>query len=242
MVYALGPGECGPGLSAAWSAPEMVNKEETNAPVTEESVVAKKPARKPAVRAVAKVAEKAAAAVKKPAAKRAPKSVEEVVEAAEVELRASTKKAPAKKAVATAAKKAPAKRASAKSAVESEISSEVGAPAAAPLAPISATSLMFMAPDLPTPVIDAKRGRPVEDKSDDGESHRRTRTRRRAGEEGTIDAVAPNAVATVRTPREPKELSNEPTRVKGSTRLEAKKQRRRDGRDAGRRRTVITES
>jgi ribonuclease E len=101
---------------------------------------------------------------------------------------------------------------------------------------------MFMAPDLPTPVIDAKRGRPVEDKSDDGESHRRTRTRRRAGEEGTIDSVAPNAVVKVRTPREPKEPSNEPTRVKGSTRLEAKKQRRRDGRDAGRRRTVITES
>lgn len=220
----------------------MVNKEETNAPVTEESVVAKKPARKPAARAVAKVAEKAAAAVKKPAAKRAPKSVAEVVEAAEVESSASTKKAPAKKAVATAAKKAPAKRASAKSAVEAEVSSEAGAPATAPLAPISATSLMFMAPDLPTPVIDAKRGRPVEDKSDDGESHRRTRTRRRAGEEGTIEAVAPNAVVKVRTPREPKELSNEPTRVKGSTRLEAKKQRRRDGRDAGRRRTVITES
>ena len=36
--------------------------------------------------------------------------------------------------------------------------------------------------------------------------------------------------------------SNEPTRVKGSTRLEAKKQRRRDGRDAGRRRPVVTES
>ena len=46
----------------------------------------------------------------------------------------------------------------------------------------------------------------------------------------------------VRTPREPKAPSNEPQRVKGSTRLEAKKQRRRDGRDAGRRRSVITES
>ncbi|QNN63855.1 Rne/Rng family ribonuclease [Leucobacter denitrificans] len=34
----------------------------------------------------------------------------------------------------------------------------------------------------------------------------------------------------------------EPQKVRGSTRLEAKKQRRRDGRDAGRRRTVITES
>ncbi|MFM6974950.1 MAG: Rne/Rng family ribonuclease, partial [Agromyces sp.] len=34
----------------------------------------------------------------------------------------------------------------------------------------------------------------------------------------------------------------EPQRVNGSTRLEAKKQRRREGRDAGRRRTIITES
>jgi ribonuclease E len=220
----------------------MVKKEQTNAPVTEESEVAKKTTRKPAAKAVAKVAEKAAAVVKKPAAKRAPKSVAEVVEAAEVESSVAAKKSPLKKGVATAAKKAPAKRSTAKSAVESVVSSEVEAPAAAPLVPISATSLMFMAPDLPTPVIDAKRGRPVEDKNEDGESHRRTRTRRRAGEEGTIDAVAPNAVVKVRTPREPKELSNEPTRVKGSTRLEAKKQRRRDGRDAGRRRTVITES
>jgi ribonuclease E len=37
-------------------------------------------------------------------------------------------------------------------------------------------------------------------------------------------------------------LITEPQRIKGSTRLEAKKQRRRDGRDAGRRRTVVTES
>jgi ribonuclease E len=219
----------------------MVKKEETNAPVTEESVVAKRPARKPAVKAVAKVAEKAAAAVKKPAAKRAPKSVEEVVEAAEVELGVA-KKTPAKNVQTTATKKTPSKRGTAKSVSDVAVSAEAASPAAAPIAPMSATSLMFMAPDLPTPVIDAKRGRPVEDKGDDGESHRRTRTRRRAGEEGTIDAVASNAVVKVRTPREPKEPSNEPTRVKGSTRLEAKKQRRRDGRDAGRRRTVITES
>lgn len=37
-------------------------------------------------------------------------------------------------------------------------------------------------------------------------------------------------------------IITEPQKVKGSTRLEAKKQRRRDGRDAGRRRMVITES
>ncbi len=109
--------------------------------------------------------------------------------------------------------------------------------AAAPV--FSATSLMFMAPDLPTPVVDSKRGVLVDEPS---ESHLRRRSRRRAGEELDTKEVAPNTVVKVRTPREPKEPSNEPQKVKGSTRLEAKKQRRRDGRDAGRRRTVITES
>jgi ribonuclease E len=202
----------------------MVKKEDTNAPVTEDSAVAKKPARKAPVKAAAKPSAKAPV---KAAAKAPAKRGVKVVEAeAEVQV----------------AKKAPAKRTSAKKSPDTEQNQAVEAPTAAPLAPISATSLMFMAPDLPTPVIDTKRGRPIEDKSDDNESHRRTRTRRRAGEEGTVDSVAPNAVVKVRTPREPKEPSNEPTRVKGSTRLEAKKQRRRDGRDAGRRRTVITES
>jgi ribonuclease E len=106
--------------------------------------------------------------------------------------------------------------------------------------PPSATSLLFMAPDLPTPVIDPKRNKPVDEKGGD-ESHRRTRTRRRSGED-VPGEVAPNAVVKVRTPREPKEPSNEPQKVRGSTRLEAKKQRRRDGRDAGRRRNTVTES
>ena len=211
----------------------MVKKEDTNAPVADDSAVAKKPARKAPVKAVAKAPAKTPvkAAAKAPA-KRGVKVVE-----AEAEVQVA-EDAPKKVAV----KKAPAKRAPAKKSSDTEQNLAVEAPTAAPLAPISATSLMFMAPDLPTPVIDTKRGRPIEDKSDDNESHRRTRTRRRAGEEGTVDSVAPNAVVKVRTPREPKEPSNEPTRVKGSTRLEAKKQRRRDGRDAGRRRTVITES
>ena len=106
--------------------------------------------------------------------------------------------------------------------------------------PASATSLLFMAPDLPTPVIDPKRNKPVDDKPTD-DSHLRRRTRRRSGED-VPGEVAPNAVVKVRTPREPKEPSNEPQKVRGSTRLEAKKQRRRDGRDAGRRRNTVTES
>lgn len=106
--------------------------------------------------------------------------------------------------------------------------------------PVSATSLMFMAPDLPTPKVSAKGL--ANDKSSD-ESHLRRRSRRRAGESVDIDPnAAPNVVVKVRTPREPKAPSNEPQRVKGSTRLEAKKQRRRDGRDSGRRRNTVTES
>ena len=117
---------------------------------------------------------------------------------------------------------------------------ETKAEKAAPVTPVSATSLMFMAPDLPTPKVPSKR---ILDEKNSDDSHLRRRSRRRAGEVVDIDPnSAPNVVVKVRTPREPKALSNEPSRVKGSTRLEAKKQRRRDGRDSGRRRTTITES
>ena len=76
--------------------------------------------------------------------------------------------------------------------------------------------------------------------NDNGSTVRR-RARRRPGEEHVGNNDPANTVVRVRTPREP-ELITEPQRIKGSTRLEAKKQRRRDGRDAGRRRTVVTES
>jgi ribonuclease E len=172
---------------------------------------------------------------KKPAAKK-------VVEAKPAEKKpAATKKPAAKKTVAKEpAELAPAaeKKAGKKSAAKSEPQA-----AAAPVA-VTATSMLFMAPDLPTPVIDKKRGRPVEDKKPtaSGETTVRRRSRRREGEVAEGEQLPPNTVVKVRTPREPKEFSNEPTRIKGSTRLEAKKQRRRDGRDAGRRRTTITES
>nr|WP_236900911.1 Rne/Rng family ribonuclease [Cryobacterium arcticum] len=103
------------------------------------------------------------------------------------------------------------------------------------------TSLIFQAPAiLPAPVRSG--GRQLDDEDDDADesSTVRRRARRRTGEEGRSDDPA-NTVVRVRTPREP-ELITEPQRIKGSTRLEAKKQRRRDGRDAGRRRPVITEA
>jgi ribonuclease E len=112
----------------------------------------------------------------------------------------------------------------------------VEAPPAAPQRP--ATAILFQAPDIkPLPPLP----RNVRDDGEETSTVRR-RARRRPGDEGRPGSDDPaNTVVKVRAPREP-ELITEPQRVKGSTRLEAKKQRRRDGRDAGRRRPVITEA
>ncbi|MYW43607.1 Rne/Rng family ribonuclease, partial [Streptomyces sp. SID161] len=78
-------------------------------------------------------------------------------------------------------------------------------------------------------------------------SRRRRRRRRRAGDsgpEGEPSADDPErTVVKVREPRKPSEPSDEVQSIKGSTRLEAKKQRRREGREQGRRRVpIITEA
>ncbi len=83
---------------------------------------------------------------------------------------------------------------------------------------------------------------------EDGVTSRRRRRRRRGDQDleltGGEDDDPPNTVTRVRAPRAISEAppSNRVTSVKGSTRLEAKKQRRRESRDTGRRRTVITEA
>jgi ribonuclease E len=125
-------------------------------------------------------------------------------------------------------------------------------PAPEPVSPIPATltttSLIFHAPPVLVPVEQPERPERGErgDRAGAGAAEEsssvRRRTRRRSGEEGRATGDEPtNTVVKVRKPREP-ELITEPQKVKGSTRLEAKKQRRRDGRDAGRRRAVITEA
>ena len=80
------------------------------------------------------------------------------------------------------------------------------------------------------------------DSADDGDSGstRRRRRRRRGAGSGEGDSDDPPGTTT--RVREPRSQRDEPTAVKGSTRLEAKKQRRREGREAGRRRTIITEA
>ncbi|GMA25403.1 hypothetical protein GCM10025864_31620 [Luteimicrobium album] len=66
----------------------------------------------------------------------------------------------------------------------------------------------------------------TDEETEAGSSRRRRRRRRGAAAEGTRQGRA----------------SDEVTALKGSTRLEAKRQRRREGRDAGRRRQIITEA
>jgi ribonuclease E len=110
------------------------------------------------------------------------------------------------------------------------------------------TALFFQAPDVkPLPARD-DRDDAADDDDDDEPSTVRRRARRRSGDERRTGSNDPaNTVVKVRQPREqrePREVEQitEPQRIKGSTRLEAKKQRRRDGRDAGRRRPVVTEA
>lgn len=83
--------------------------------------------------------------------------------------------------------------------------------------------------------------------SSSASSRRRRRRRRRAGDSSTDtepgDGDPERTVVKVREPRPKAEPSDEVQSIKGSTRLEAKKQRRREGREQGRRRVpIITEA
>ncbi len=84
------------------------------------------------------------------------------------------------------------------------------------------------------------------DDTDDEESastRRRRRRRRRTGGGDGDDLSPDDPPNTVVHVREPRSAEDEVQSVKGSTRLEAKKQRRREGREQGRRRPpIVTES
>ncbi len=126
--------------------------------------------------------------------------------------------------------------------------------ASAKTPPRPTTSLLFQAPDiaplppLPRQNTNARSGNQNNGNQNSGNGQDdtapgvRRRSRRRPGEEPREGDNEPNVVVKVRQPRKTPEPITEPQRVKGSTRLEAKKQRRRDGRDAGRRRPVVTEA
>ena len=100
------------------------------------------------------------------------------------------------------------------------------------------TQLVFYAPGS----HHCRRARPpvVESEPSSSSARRRSRRGRRGGDRQgrrlrpSSSSLSPAGRAV--------ELITEPQRIKGSTRLEAKKQRRRDGREAGRRRAVVTEA
>jgi ribonuclease E len=96
--------------------------------------------------------------------------------------------------------------------------------------------------DEQSPAIEAEAGSGDDDEEagESSGSRRRRRRRRRgssAGDSETGIEDSPNVVTKVREPRR-----DDVTAVRGSTRLEAKKQRRREGREAGKRRTILTEA
>ena len=84
----------------------------------------------------------------------------------------------------------------------------------------------------------------ISEEDERGSSRRRRRRRRRSVSGGeTVGDDPPNTVVKVREPRQPRPIEDEVQAVRGSTRLEAKKQRRREGREQGRRRApIVTES
>jgi ribonuclease E len=90
-----------------------------------------------------------------------------------------------------------------------------------------------------------------DDGTEDAGTAKRRRRRRRSGSASDAEQPAaavsaddpPNTVTHVRTPREKTADVTDVRAIKGSTRLEAKRQRRREGRESGRRRPpIITES
>ncbi|MBA8815980.1 ribonuclease E [Microbacterium halimionae] len=107
------------------------------------------------------------------------------------------------------------------------------------------TALHFYAPELPPlparEFVDNENRRENErddrdDETSSGSARRRNRRR------GGSDQRGENEPRESAPRQRPVEVITEPQRIKGSTRLEAKKQRRRDGREAGRRRPVVTEA
>ena len=106
-----------------------------------------------------------------------------------------------------------------------------------PTLPAGPFGLLFHAPDLATlPALPSPRAVQYDDDEDDDDDFDDDQ------QQGGRRSSRRNRRSRRREPEDEKPLITEPQKVRGSTRLEAKRQRRREGRDAGRRRTVVTET
>ena len=103
------------------------------------------------------------------------------------------------------------------------------------------TQLHFYAPEIA--VLPARPDDDVEsDREQQSGGNSRRRGRRRGGGGQNDKSGGDDESRRSSGRKRAVEVVTEPQRIKGSTRLEAKKQRRRDGREAGRRRAVVTEA
>ena len=124
-----------------------------------------------------------------------------------------------------------------KPAVKKEAAAKVVAKKDEPKKPLS-MQLIFQAPDLPTPKVNPRSGKLAEEENVEAPTRSAStrpapsRTRQRNKPEG--EAKQNTAQNTADEPVDEKES--------GSTRVAAKRQRRKDSRDTGRRRTAVTES
>ena len=91
------------------------------------------------------------------------------------------------------------------------------------LKPVPPTALLFQAPDLPTPKVDTRSGKLAVEKDDEPKPERAPRERKTA----------------TKTKSAPTETEKDES---GSTRVDAKRSRRRDTRDNSRRRSSVTEA
>lgn len=95
-----------------------------------------------------------------------------------------------------------------------------------------AIQLIFQAPDLPTPKVNPRSGKLAVEE----EAEKPVKARERVVKDKPLKEKAPQKERAPREKSEPEEAQA------GSTRMDAKRQRRRDGRDNTRRRTSVTES
>jgi len=95
-----------------------------------------------------------------------------------------------------------------------------------------AIQLIFQAPDLPTPKVNPRSGKLAVEE----ETEKPAKARERIVRDKPVKEKAPQKERPAREKSEPEEAQA------GSTRMDAKRQRRRDGRDNTRRRTSVTES
>jgi ribonuclease E len=118
-----------------------------------------------------------------------------------------------------------------------------------PVKPL-AMQLIFQAPDLPTPKVDPRSGRLESDEPPRAaaqqrrESSERDRPERDRPDKDKPERDKPERERPVREKqtRQKSKPEDESEKESGSTRLDAKRSRRRDSRDSGRRRSSVTES